>query len=84
MTCCAFSLRLKNNHQKGPAHLTTASLLSTLRPVGKAERIQILDILRGFAVFGILAVNIGGFPLSNWVNGGITGVPVLENTTSIQ
>lgn len=33
----------------------------TMRPVAQAERIHILDILRGFAVFGILAVNIGGF-----------------------
>lgn len=41
--------------------MTTASPANTLRPVAKAERIQILDILRGFAVFGILAVNIGGF-----------------------
>lgn len=30
-------------------------------PVSQAERIHILDILRGFAIFGILAVNIGGF-----------------------
>ncbi len=41
--------------------MTTASIPNTLQPVKKAERIQILDILRGFAVFGILAVNIGGF-----------------------
>jgi uncharacterized protein len=33
----------------------------TMRPVAQSERIHILDILRGFAVFGILAVNIGGF-----------------------
>ncbi len=32
-----------------------------LAPVSQNERIQILDILRGFAVFGILVVNIGGF-----------------------
>jgi len=32
-----------------------------MAPVRKEERIQILDILRGFAVFGILVVNIGGF-----------------------
>lgn len=32
-----------------------------IHPVSQAERIHILDILRGFAVFGILAVNIGGF-----------------------
>lgn len=34
---------------------------TTLAPVQGKERIHILDILRGFAVFGILAVNIGGF-----------------------
>ncbi len=32
-----------------------------MTPTGSAERIQALDILRGFAVFGILAVNIAGF-----------------------
>lgn len=32
-----------------------------LAPIQQGERIQILDILRGFAVFGILAVNIVGF-----------------------
>jgi uncharacterized protein len=32
-----------------------------MRPVQSGERIHILDILRGFAVFGILAVNIAGF-----------------------
>lgn len=34
---------------------------NNIHPVSQAERIHILDILRGFAVFGILAVNIGGF-----------------------
>lgn len=34
---------------------------NNVHPVSQAERIHILDILRGFAVFGILAVNIGGF-----------------------
>lgn len=34
---------------------------NVLRPVSAAERIHILDVLRGFAVFGILAVNIAGF-----------------------
>ena len=38
--------------------MTTAA---PLRPVDRSERIHILDILRGFAIFGILAVNIGGF-----------------------
>lgn len=32
-----------------------------IRPVAQSERIDILDILRGFAIFGILAVNISGF-----------------------
>lgn len=32
-----------------------------MSPVKQGERIQILDILRGFAVFGILLVNITGF-----------------------
>lgn len=34
---------------------------ASLQPVAQSERIHILDILRGFAVFGILAVNIAGF-----------------------
>jgi len=34
---------------------------TAMQPIEKANRIHILDILRGFAVFGILAVNIGGF-----------------------
>lgn len=38
---------------------TTAS--KKFSPIKKAERIQILDILRGFAIFGILAVNMAGF-----------------------
>ena len=41
--------------------MKTFSLPNTLSPIDKTERIQILDILRGFAVFGILAVNIAGF-----------------------
>jgi uncharacterized protein len=32
-----------------------------MQPVSQVERIHILDLLRGFAIFGILAVNIGGF-----------------------
>ncbi len=41
--------------------MTNDPSVSTLRPLEKNERIQILDILRGFAIFGILAVNIAGF-----------------------
>lgn len=34
---------------------------ASLSPTQQSERIQILDVLRGFAIFGILAVNIFGF-----------------------
>lgn len=34
--------------------------MTLLQPVATSERIHILDILRGFAILGILAVNIGG------------------------
>ncbi len=32
-----------------------------LAPTGESERIEILDVLRGFALFGILLVNMTGF-----------------------
>ncbi|MEX2573465.1 MAG: DUF418 domain-containing protein [Balneolaceae bacterium] len=31
---------------------------STFNPIGKSERIHVLDALRGFAIFGILMINI--------------------------
>lgn len=34
---------------------------TNLRPVAPTERVETLDILRGFALFGVLAVNIGSF-----------------------
>jgi len=40
-----------------------------MRPVSKGERIDILDILRGFAIFGILAVNIYGMSSPNFLPG---------------
>ena len=36
-----------------------------------------------FAWLGRILPTIAGFPLSNWSGGGITGVPALENTTSM-
>lgn len=35
--------------------------MDALRPVSREERIQIVDVLRGFAIFGILTVNMGFF-----------------------
>lgn len=40
-----------------------------MRPVAQNERIDILDILRGFAIFGILAVNIYGMASPNFLPG---------------
>ncbi len=40
---------------------SSASISPAMTPVQQSERIQILDILRGFAVFGILVVNMAGF-----------------------
>lgn len=37
------------------------SQTSTLKPVGTNERIHVLDALRGFAIFGILVINIRVF-----------------------
>ena len=36
---------------------------STLTPVNSLERIQTIDILRGFALFGVLVANMKGFSL---------------------
>src|SRR5688572_13446772 len=38
--------------------------LSTAAPVAQNERISILDSLRGFAILGILLMNIGSFAIS--------------------
>lgn len=35
--------------------------IQTLQPVQKSERIQLLDILRGFAILGIFIMNLEGF-----------------------
>ena len=46
----------------------TASTVA-MRPVQQSERIHILDILRGFAIFGILAVNMAGFATAAFLPG---------------
>ena len=41
---------------------TSSTALSTqASPIAAADRIQTLDLIRGLAVLGILAVNAGGF-----------------------
>lgn len=40
-----------------------------MHPISQGERIDILDILRGFAIFGILAVNIYGMASPNFLPG---------------
>lgn len=38
-----------------------AETLTTLQPVQKSERIQLLDVLRGFAIFGIFIMNLESY-----------------------
>ena len=47
----------------------THEVQHTIEPVDAKERIDILDILRGFAIFGILAVNIAGMAGPAWLPG---------------
>ncbi len=51
-----------------PSPKPVATTHASLTPVGAKERIQTLDILRGFALFGILWMNIP----STWGEGGST------------
>ncbi len=36
-------------------------MVTTLSPVNTKERIQLLDVLRGFAILGIFIVNLDAF-----------------------
>ena len=38
-----------------------AAPMEPLRPISSSERVESIDILRGLALFGILAANIRGF-----------------------
>lgn len=44
----------------------------TINPIKKNERMDIIDILRGFAILGILLVNIAGMAGPSWLPGYIT------------
>ena len=61
--------------------MTTKADLSGILPVGKSDRVVILDILRGFAIFGILAVNIYGFATPIFLPGYIP--PVIAGADNI-
>lgn len=43
-----------------------------ISPINQKERLDILDILRGFAIFGILVVNIDGMAGASWLPGYVT------------
>ncbi|GAB4487678.1 MAG: DUF418 domain-containing protein [Anaerolineales bacterium] len=49
--------------------MNESNLSTLLQPVKASERIHILDILRGFAIFGILLVNIIGFATPSYLPG---------------
>ncbi len=44
-----------------PTHLTSLVISNSLSPVGSPDRIKSLDVLRGFALLGILVMNIQSF-----------------------
>ena len=55
---------------------------SLVGPVESAQRIETLDILRGFAVLGILAVNAIAFAWPGQMDAGATAVPYEMNTAN--
>ncbi|MEX0661367.1 MAG: DUF418 domain-containing protein [Balneolaceae bacterium] len=55
---------------------------STLNPVGKDERIHVLDALRGFAIFGILMINIQVFSGYSYMMDGLQNELLLADWNS--
>src|SRR5262245_35649895 len=50
--------------------------MTQLRPVAPVERVAILDVLRGFALFGVLVVNVEAAFSSGWFRGEPGTVPI--------
>ena len=56
-----------NEELAGPSHALTGSRPeSATRPVERQERVASVDVLRGFALLGILLMNITSFGLPSW------------------
>ena len=51
-----------------PAAAATAAPAGLIGPVTAGERIEVLDVLRGFALFGILWMNMPGWTGDGWHN----------------
>lgn len=54
----------------------TVTESTTVRPIAAVERIVILDLLRGFAIFGILAVNMAGFATPAFLPGYVSSTAI--------
>ncbi len=55
-------METNNSHS---TELMAVEMLDAPRPVAKADRIQTIDLVRGFALLGILMMNIPGFGYLN-------------------
>jgi uncharacterized protein len=56
---------------------------SSFKPISKEERIQVLDALRGFAILGILVINIGVFSGYSYMPEDIKNELLLANLNSL-
>ncbi len=58
---CKKSFRTRRGSGILPEPSEMPLVTAEIRPTPPEQRIEILDVLRGFAIFGILVVNMGGF-----------------------
>ena len=57
---CA-NLRRSNGEVESMQDVSMQGMQQPLAPVGARERIEVMDVLRGFALLGILLMNIEAF-----------------------